>query len=140
MAELGDKKCIIVINAELEPGIIANTTACLGFSLGSALPHEVGPTQKDADGVLHGGLVNIPVPILSASAAQVKEIVDRAYQTDGLIVFDMSDKAQLSKTQEEYGTAIAETKNADLKYWGVALYGDKKIINKQCGSLPLFRG
>lgn len=138
MAGLSDRKCIIVVNAELEPGLICNTAACLGFSLGGALPQEIGPTQKDADGVAHGGLLNIPMPVLSATATQVKEIVDRAYQAESLMVFDMSDKAQLSKTQGEYGAAIAKTKNADLKYWGVALYGDKKVINKMSGNLRLF--
>ena len=138
MSELNAKKCIIVVNAELPVGIIVNAAACLGFSLGSVLPHEVGPAQKDADGVAHGRLVNLPVSILRADAEKVKEIVDRAYLIDDLTVFDMSDKAQISKTQEEYGAAIAATKNADLKYWAVAMYGDKKVVNKLGGGLRLF--
>lgn len=133
-----DKKCIIVVNAELPAGLIANAAACLGFSLGSELPHEVGPPQKDADGVTHGGLVNLPVSILAADADKVKGVVDRAYQIRGLTVFDMSDKAQRAKTQEEYGVAIAATKNTDLQYWAVAIYGNKKAVNKLGGGLSLF--
>ncbi len=131
-------KCVIVVNAALSAGIVANTAACLGFSLGSTLPQEMGPQQKDADGVTHGGLLNIPLPILTATAEQVKTIANLAYSTDDLVVFDMSDIAQQSKTQEDYGNTLARTKNANLKYWGVAIYGDKKIINKMTGNLRLF--
>jgi len=42
--------------------------------------------------------------------------------------------------QDEYRQKIERMANADLRYWAVALYGDKKAVNKLCGSLPLFRG
>jgi len=96
--------------------------------------------QTDADGIAHGGIINIPIPILSASSDQVKSITDNAKGMEGLVVYDMSDAAQSSKTQDEYRQKIGRIANADLRYWAVALYGDKKAINKLCGSLPLFRG
>jgi hypothetical protein len=137
---MGEQKCAIIVDSMLPAGIIANAAACLGFSLGSVLPHEVGPAQVDADGMSHGGLLGIPIPILAAFAGRLKAITDNAYKTDGLIVYDMSDVAQSSKTQDEYRQKIGRTPNKDLRYWAVAVYGDKKAVNKLCGSLPLFRG
>lgn len=137
---MSERKCVIIVDGDLPSGIIANAAACLGFSLGAALPHELGPVQTDADGIAHGGIISIPIPILSASSDQVKSITDSAKKTESLIVYDMSDAAQSSKTQDEYRQKIERMANADLRYWAVALYGDKKAVNRLCGSLPLFRG
>jgi hypothetical protein len=129
-----EQKCVIVVDGGLTAGIIANAAACLGFSLGTVLPHQLGPAQTDADGIAH------PIPILSASSDQLKSITDTANQVEGLVVYDMSDVAQSSKTQDEYRQKIERIASADLRYWAVAIYGGKKVINKLCGSLPLFRG
>jgi Protein of unknown function (DUF2000) len=137
---MNEQKCVIVVDNTLPSGIIANAAACLGFSLGAVLPHELGPVQVDADGVAHGGIINIPIPILSATSDQVKSITDSAKNITGLVVYDMSDAAQSSKTQDEYRQKLERIANVDLRYWAVALYGDKKAVNKLCGSLPLFRG
>ena len=137
MSETETKKCIMIVNSELPLGLVTNTAACLGFSLGALLPHEVGPPQVDASGVTHGGLLNIPIPILGATGDEVKHIVDKAYKIDGLTVFDMSDKAQASKHQVDYARTLAETTAADLNYSGVLLYGDKKSVNKLGGNLRL---
>lgn len=135
-----DKKCVIVVDAALPSGIITNAAACLGFSLGSVLPHEVGPLQLDASGVEHGGLLSIPIPVLASNAEQLHAIVTAAYKADLDHVFDMSEAAQSSKTQEEYGSKIREIKSEDMRYWAVALYGSRKAVNKLCGSLALYRG
>jgi hypothetical protein len=134
-----DQKCVIIVDQKLPAGIIANAAACLGFSLGTVLPNELGPVQVDADGIKHGGIINIPIPILATTSDIVKLITDKAKALDRIIVYDMSEAAQSSKTQEEYRQKIENTKNVDMRYWAVALYGDKKDINKLCGNLPLFR-
>jgi hypothetical protein len=52
----------------------------------------------------------------------------------------MSEAAQSSKTQQEYGDKIKKIAAEDMKYWAVACYGSKKAISRLCGSLPLYRG
>lgn len=135
-----DKKCVIIVDASLPAGIIANAAACLGFSLGNVLPDELGPPQIDASGTSHGGLLNIPIPILATDTTRLHSIVDAAYHSDIEHVFDMSEAAQSSKIQAEYAEKIRQIKGADMRYWAVACYGLKSQINKLCGSLPLYRG
>ncbi|HEY6736086.1 MAG TPA: DUF2000 domain-containing protein [Candidatus Saccharimonadia bacterium] len=135
-----DKKCVIIVDGSLPAGIIANAAACLGFSLGSVLPDEVGPAQVDASGTQHGGLLSIPIPILTTDSKQLHSIVASAYEADLDHVYDMSEAAQSSKTQQEYGDKIQKIAAGDMKYWAVACYGPKKTVNKLCGSLPLYRG
>jgi hypothetical protein len=135
-----DKKCVIIVDGSLPAGIITNAAACLGFSLGSVLPDEVGPVQIDASGTPHGGLLNVPIPILATDAKQLHGIATDAYKADLDHVFDMSEAAQSSKTQEEYGDKIQKISADNMKYWAVACYGPKKTVNKLCGSLPLYKG
>jgi hypothetical protein len=135
-----DKKCVIIVDGSLPAGIIANAAACLGFSLGSVLPNEVGPIQVDASGTRHGGLLSISIPILTTDSKQLHEIIARAYAAELDHVYDMSEAAQSSKTQEEYGDKIQKITADNMKYWAVACYGTKKTINKLCGNLPLYRG
>jgi len=135
-----DKKCVIIVDGSLPAGILANATACLGFSLGNVLPDEMGPVQVDASGTRHGGLISIPIPILVTTTAQLHGIVTNAYTADLEHVFDMSEAAQSSKTQQEYAEKIKEISAEDMRYWAVAFYGPKKIVNKLCGSLALYRG
>lgn len=134
-----DKKCVIIVDETLPAGIIANATACLGFSLGGQLPEEIGPVQTDASGIQHGGLLNIPIPILAADKMQLHNVINSAYAADLDYVFDMSEAAQSSKTQQEYGDRIRKITADEMKYWAVACYGPKKTINRLCGNLPLYR-
>jgi hypothetical protein len=128
-----DKKCVIIVDGSLPAGIITNAAACLGFSLGSVLPDEVGPVQVDASGTQHGGLLSIPIPILTTDSKRLHNIVANAYEAALDHVYDMSEAAQ-------YGDKIQKITAEDIKYWAVACYGPKKTINKLCGSLPLYRG
>ncbi len=57
-------KCVMVIDNRLPAGLIANTAAILGISLGRNMPQVVGADVHDQDGGLHPGIIEFPVPIL----------------------------------------------------------------------------
>ena len=50
-----------------------------------------------------------------------------------------TDVAQTSRTYEEHTKKMAASPPEELEYLGVALHGDKKLVNKLTGSLPLLR-
>ena len=50
---------------------------------------------------------------------------------------DFSDVAQRTKDYNDYAAQLKTTKSGDIKYLGIALYGDKQTINSLTGSLPL---
>ena len=56
-------KCVIVIDENLPLGIIANTAAILGITLGMKYPSVVDCDVKDADNNIHSGIIEFPVPI-----------------------------------------------------------------------------
>lgn len=57
----------VVYDEELPLGIIANTSAVMGITLGNAMPEVVGADVRDESGHTHLGIIEFPVPILRGS-------------------------------------------------------------------------
>ena len=52
----------MVMDEGLPLGLIANTAAILGITLGKTLPEVVGAAVEDASGQSHLGIIEFPVP------------------------------------------------------------------------------
>ena len=128
------EKCAIVIDATLPLGLALNTAAILAMSVG-----RFGDDVKDADGTLHRGITQIPVPILRGDGPLLRDLVLKAAARPDVFIVDFTSTAQTSITYEEYTGRMAQTPTADLPYIGVALSGRKQTVNKLVGSLPLYR-
>lgn len=134
-------KCVIIVDENIPLGIIANTTAILGITIGQQIPSIVGPTVYDGSNQPHLGIVMVPVPILKSDSTKLLEIRKKLYMEEfkDLTVVDFSDIAQCCLTYDNYIEKSASVAGDDYKYFGIALYGNKKKINKLSGSLPLLR-
>lgn len=60
---LQNEKCVMVIDEDLPLGIIANTAAIMGITLGKQIPEVVGVDVYDRTGNGHLGIIEFPVPI-----------------------------------------------------------------------------
>lgn len=134
-----EKKCVLVLDTGLPVGLAVNAAVVLAVTLGRRIESIVGPDVADASGGQHFGLVDIPIPVLKADAEVLGDVRSRAVATDGLLVVGFTDVARTSRTYEEYTEKMAASVPGDLEYLGVALYGDKKLVNKLTGSLPLLK-
>lgn len=134
-------KVAIVVDEELPPGLAANTAAVLTLTLGRRIDGLLGRDLKDADGSTHTGITTVPIPILTASAETVKQIRNTAASDDNseLLVVDFTDRAQRTKTYDDYARLLEAAGDDDLGYLGVALYGPRKPVQRLTGSLPLLR-
>ncbi|MGI8386961.1 DUF2000 domain-containing protein [Robertmurraya sp. P23] len=134
-------KCVMVIEADMQTGLIANTAAVLALTLGKKVEGIIGPTVKDGSGNLHTGITTTPIPILKGNSLIIKELRDKVYEDEffDLLVVDFSNAAQTTKNYDEYTQKIAAYSANDLEYLGLALYGDKKKVNKLTGSMGLLR-
>ncbi len=139
--DLQNEKCVMVIDESLPLGIIANTAAILGITLGRQMPEVVGADVTDQSGHVHLGIIEFPVPILRGTTESIKEMREKLYQPDyaDLTVVDFSDLAQGCKTYEEFIEKMSGVPESELQYFGVAICGEKKKVNKLTGSLPLLR-
>lgn len=139
--DLQNEKCVMVIDENLPLGVIANTAAILGITLGKKMPEIVGVDVYDGTGNTHLGLIEFPVPVLKGNADMIKAIREKLYEPDfsDLTVVDFSDLAQECKTYVEFTEKMKSTAETDLTYFGIAICGEKKKINKLTGSMALLR-
>ncbi|MCM1416079.1 MAG: DUF2000 domain-containing protein [bacterium] len=138
---LQNEKCVMVIDENLPLGIIANTAAIMGITLGKKMPEVVGEDVYDRTGNEHLGIIEFPVPILKGNADMIKAIREKLYEPDfsDLTVVDFSDLAQSCKTYSEFIGKMKEVTETDLNYFGIAICGAKKKVNKLTGSMALLR-
>lgn len=139
--ETKNSKCVMVIDENLPMGIISNTAAIMGITLGKYAPETVGSDVVDKTGNSHLGIVELPVPILKGNKELIKDLRKKLYSTDfeELTVVDFSDVAQSCNVYDEFIQRIANVAEDELQYFGIAIYGNKKKVNKLTGSMPLLR-
>ena len=139
--DLQNEKCVMVIDENLPLGLIANTAAIMGITLGKKIPEVVGADVTDQSGNEHLGIIEFPVPILRGSTEDIKAIREKLYQLEflDLTVVDFSDLAQGCKTYSEFIEKMSHADESSLRYLGVAICGTKKKVNQLTGNLPLLR-
>ena len=138
---LTKEKCVIVVDEAMELGNLANVVSILSISLGKLRPDIVGEDTEDADQKLHGGLVQVPVPVLKAGAEKIDELRNKLFEEgfEDVSCVDFTDVAQKCMIYEGYTNTMKATSGKDFIYYGIALAGNKKKINKLTGSLALLR-
>lgn len=136
---LQNEKCVMIIDEDLPQGIIANTAAIMGITLGKQMPEVVGADVYDKNGREHLGIIEFPVPILRGNTEIIKSIRERLYEAEfsELTVVDFSDLAQGCKTYGEFMDKMKDIPGTELQYLGIAVCGSKKKVNKLTGSMPL---
>ena len=135
------EKCVMVIDESLPLGIIANTAAILGITLGKEMPEAVGASVVDQSGSEHLGIIAFPVPVLRGSPESIRQIREMLYEPDfqDLTVVDFSDLAQGCKTYDEFIEKMGCVPEGALRYLGIAICGAKKKVNHLTGSMSLLR-
>jgi hypothetical protein len=136
-----EKKCVIVIDSDLPLGLMTNTSAVLAMTLGKRIEGIIGSDIFDSSGNCHLGITNTPIPILKGTKKTIKEIRDKiaSEKIAELLLVDFSYTAQKSKTYTDYEQKLSAAISEDLEYLGIALYGNKKDINRFTGNMPLLK-
>lgn len=139
--DISNEKCVMVLDERLPLGLLANTAAILGITLGKKRPEVVGVDVTDKSGSSHLGIIEFPVPILKGTAQGIQALREKLYEPDlmDLTVADFSDLAQSCKTYPEFIEKIKSVSEFDLHYFGIAICGDRKKINRLTGNIPLLR-
>jgi hypothetical protein len=134
----GPERCVIVVDESLPAGLAANAAAVLAVTLGADCPALAGEDFADASGRVHRGLIPMGLPVLRASATDLASLRTRA-DDDGVSVIAMPTFGQQTNDYDEFRSRVAETTAEELRYLGVALYGEKRAVRSLTGSFALLR-
>jgi hypothetical protein len=136
-----EQKCVMVIDQALPLGLIANTAAMLGISIGKLHPEMIGADVADATGYVHTGISTYPISMLKGDEQLLRDLRLRLFEPEfsGLTAVDFSDVAQKINVYADFVQKSSETPESEHHYFGIALFGDKKKINRLTGMLPLLR-
>lgn len=134
-------KCVMVIDANLPLGLLANTAAVLAISIGHKVEGIVGADVLDADGTLHKGITEAVIPLLKGDSGLIRSLRSKLLSMPDKMLYsvDFCDAAQKSKHYADYQARMAVTSEADLQYLGIAIYGEDKDVNKLTGNIGLLR-
>jgi hypothetical protein len=132
------ERCVIVVDQDLPPGLAANAAAVLALTLGAREPALVGPDLVDADERVHPGLFPAGLPVLKAPPDRLVALRAGADEA-GVGVIAMPRFGQQTNDYDEVRAAVARTPAAELRFAGVALYGDRRPVGRLTGNLPLLR-
>lgn len=136
-----NEKCVMVIDDSLPIGVVANTAAILGVTMGLKMPNAVGIDVTDEDGNIHTGIIKFPIPILKGNSEIISFLRSKLFSEEfsDLTVVDFTDLAQSCKTYDEFIGKMKICSENNLKYLGIAICGSKKKVNKLTGNMPLLR-
>lgn len=133
-------KCVMVIDGDLHIGLIANTAAILGVTLGTKQDSIVGEDVQDGSGYRHLGITTIPIPILKASKEEIRSIRTLAAANEPeVMLVDFTSAAQTSRSYDEYEGKLLQSEAEQIEYLGIALYGESKKVKKLTGQIALMK-
>lgn len=132
-------KLVAVMNEKIEPGIIMNALAhmCIGF--GSQIGTE--PLRLtdyiDADGSSHPYISEMPFMILKANSSKIRALRQTARDM-GIQCVDFSDTMTVGTYQEQI-ERTKQTKEADLIYYGIVLFGNWDKVSELTRKFSLWK-
>lgn len=132
-------KLVAVMNEKIEPGVIMNALAhmCIGF--GSDIGKEPLRLTNyiDADGGSHPNISEMPFMILKANSNKIRALRLAAQQA-GIQCVDFTDTMTVGTYLEQI-ERTKQTKEADLVYYGIVLFGDWTKVSELTRKFSLWK-
>ncbi|GAA0935641.1 DUF2000 domain-containing protein [Nonomuraea longicatena] len=132
-------KLVMVLRDDLPRGLAVNAAAVLALSLGGRLDGWLGADGKDASGGVHAGLNTHPVPVVTATGRELRELRERAADRSELRVVAFNEVARRSRDYDDYLAALEATPGEEIGYVGALVFGPRGPVTKLTKRFPLMR-
>lgn len=132
-------KLVAVMNEKIEPGIVMNALAHMCIGLGSAIGQEPLRLSNyiDADGGNHPWISEMPFMILKANSNKIRSLRKAAIEA-GIQFTDFTDTMTVG-TYVEQLERTKHTKDEDLIYYGIVLFGEWNKISELTRKFSLWK-
>jgi hypothetical protein len=124
-----DTKIAVVIRTDLEPWQKLNVAAFLAGGIAAASPECIGEAYKDGSGATYLSLIGQPILIYGADRPALSRALERALARGvkpALYTEDMFKTTHDAANRE----AVKAVARADLNLVGLAMRGERKVIDK----------
>jgi hypothetical protein len=132
-------KLVAVMNEKIEPGVVMNALAhmCIGF--GSEIGKEPLRLTNyiDADGQSHPSISEMPFMILKANSNKIRALKEIAKEK-GIKCVNFTDTMTMGTYLEQI-EKTKQTKEADLIYYGIVLFGDWNTVSEITRKFSLWK-
>ncbi len=134
-----ENKLVAVMNERIEPGIIMNALAhmCIGF--GSEIGKEPLRLTNyvDGDGGSHPSISEMPFMILKANSNKIRTLRQQA-QAEGIMFVDFTNTMTIGTYLEQI-ERTKQTKEEELIYYGIVLFGDWQKVSELTRKFSLWK-
>lgn len=133
------KRFIAILNKKIEPGRLMNALGHMAAGLAGGNQEDFCFLQyKDADDGVHPNISHYPFIVLRAdNSNKIRKVREEALSRS--IPFTDFTSTMIVGTSEEQVQATQETKEEELEYFGVCLFGDTATLKEFTGKFSLFR-
>jgi len=131
-------KIAVVLREDLAVWQKLNMTAFLVSGVAGADPDTIGEPYEDADGHRYLPMFRQPVLIFAADAGQLRRAYDRLRER-GLRFSVFTDELFATGNDGDNRAAVKAVRSEDLRLAGLAVRGERKLIDKALKGLSLHR-
>jgi hypothetical protein len=134
------KKLVAVLNEKIEHGKIMNALAHMVIGLGASVSKEELrlADYKDADGNSHDNISEMPFMVLAANNSNKIRTL-RLAAIENKIEFVDFNNAMTVGTYKEQIEKASKTKEEELEYYGIALFGDWDKVSELTRKFSLWK-
>ncbi|MGA8808960.1 MAG: DUF2000 domain-containing protein [Thermoanaerobaculia bacterium] len=136
------KKIVAVLASNLDVGVALNVVGHMAVSLGAHCPDRdlMGRNPLvDATGNSHVGIAKYPFIITKVKQGKLRRVLESARKTPGIFIIDYPSQMLSTGHDDELGEAIAGTREEQINYLGILLYGDRPQLEELTGRFTLWR-
>ncbi len=133
-------KLVAVVNKQIETGVVMNAVAhmCLGFGahMGSSDLHLMD--YKNADGFVYSNISKMPFIILrEKNSNKIANLLMKAKELG--IQYSVFTNTMTEGTWEDQKARTLATKQEEIIFYGLVLFGPKEIVTEMTKKLSLWR-
>ena len=133
-------KLVAVLNKKIETGTLMNALAhmCLGFGadMGSSALHLMD--YKDVEGNIYPNISKMPFIILREdNSSKLAKLLIKAKEVG--VQYSVFTDTMTGGAWEDQELRTRETKQEEIVYYGIVLYGPKEIVTEMTKKNSLWR-
>ncbi len=134
-------KLVAVVNKQIETGVVMNAVAhmCLGFGahMGSTDLHLMD--YKNADGFVYPNISKMPFIILrEKNSNKIANLLMKAKEAG--IQYSVFTNTMTEGTWEDQEKRTLATKQEEIIFYGLVLFGPHAVVTELTKKLSLYRG